>query len=130
MWPAVHHDVRRHTNPRVQTQYVFWIFVVVVGILISYFGRKRSWRSILGILLGGAASFLSGLLSGLASDFSSTRLLDLLIFHEKLAPWAGISEFRLIACGYAFVLGGLLLSVRRIVSNSDVSSNSSFEKDA
>jgi hypothetical protein len=114
----------------VQTDYVFWVFVIVVGILISYFGRNGSWRLILRIHLAGAASFLLGLTFGLASDFSSTRLLDLLLFDKKLAPWAGNVEYRLIAVGYALVLGGLVLLLRRLLGSRRVSSNSSFEKDA
>jgi hypothetical protein len=112
------------------SQYVFWIFVLVVGVLMPFVGGGKSWRSIFGILLGGIALFSFGLVSGLSSESSFARLLQLLTFDEKLAPWAGIFEYRFIAVGYALIFGGLLLALRRSYSTRNVSSNTSFEKDA
>lgn len=109
-------------------QYLYWAFVVVAGAYIAYVGRERSWRGILAIVLVGIFAFLFGLSGGLAGDFSSSRILKLLVFHEKFMPYPSV--YPPIALGYALVLGGLSISVYRVFGNRNASSNPSFEKDA
>jgi hypothetical protein len=109
-------------------QYLYWAFVVVAALYIAYFGRRKSKRWILAVLLVGIFLFLFGFFSGLAGDFSSGRLFQLLMFHENFIPYPGV--YTPIALGYALVSGGLLLCTYRLLSRPSVPSNPSLEKDA
>lgn len=61
----------------------------------------------------GVGCLIVGLFLGLNSEFSSRRLISLLVFDGALAPLYGTMEYRIVAMGYALIIGSACLLLRK-----------------
>lgn len=97
-----------------QIEYIYWLFSVVVGTLIGLLARPESWRSIAGLALLGGCFVFAGVFLGIHNEFSTVRLLQLVLFDKQSVSIYGLTEYRLITLGYAFIVGGMCLCLRKI----------------
>lgn len=98
-------------------EYVYWIFSVAIGLLIGVFGKPREKRAVPALLFLGVTLVGAGVAFSFSSLQSNEPMYGRFIFDRKLAPLLGLLEYRLLALGYSFLIGALILTVRAVVNH-------------
>jgi len=95
-------------------EYAFRLLPIIVGILVGFLGPARSGRDTALIGLAGLFLVVFGVAMGLSSDFSMSRLLDMISLNPKLIVHFGRMEYVFILGGYAFLVCSICLAIREV----------------